>query len=163
MGVTVDASSALARIDRLTKAVGRDGLRQLEGTAAREMQRGIAQGFRSGINPQHRGQATSRRQSASWPPLRHSGGLRRASHASAQAYKSKLLIRATVEDSRSGNRSYHAVAGAILFGRRDQRKKMIGRGSSKGKGGPMPPRHFAGIGTAGKRAIEAKLLAIIRR
>ena len=163
MGVKVEAMSALAKLGRVSDAVSKKGLQRLSSVGRRELRAGITRAFRSGTDAFTGRSMPKRKVEPGWPMLRRTGGLRRAISADSQVYPGKLLLRATVSDSRSGNRSYHAIAGAIFFGRRDQRKKMVGRGGSQGKGGPMSPRRYAGVNKSGRTKIAARLRELLRR
>jgi phage gpG-like protein len=162
----VDTSDIDKKLDSMMSALSRPGMRQLQVVAEREMRADTARGFRGKKNPSSGRRWAPRKSDPGWPALRHTGGLRRAIGEDSQLYgrtKSRMLLRATVEDDRSGNRSYHAIAGAQFFGRRDQRQKMIGRGKSRGKGGPMPSRRFAGVSKQSRKKIAAKMQSMLRR
>jgi phage gpG-like protein len=152
VGVTVDNSNVVAHLVKMKKGLGREGLRKVKPVAERAMREATAIAFRSGREPDG-DPMFPRRQNPGWPLLRHTGGLRGSIEADAQVYSTSMYLRSMVKDNRSGNRSYHAVAGAIFYGRRDQRQRMIGRGSSRGRGGPMPGRQFTGVTASGQRRI----------
>jgi phage gpG-like protein len=161
-----DTSEVDNKLDSMLDALTKKGMRELQVTAERQLRTNTGQGFRSGQDP-----STGK----PWPPrkgnpghhaLDNTGKLRRSIGADSQLYgkrKTRMLLRSTVEDRRSGNRSYHAIAGAQFFGRRDQRQRMIGRGQSRGKGGPMPPRRFTGVSRRGRKRIAAKMQSMLRR
>lgn len=167
MGVKVEADTSEldARLEGISDALTRDGMRKLARHATSELKRSTGQAFRTASDPAG-GKWARRAGNPSWSPLDRTGGLRSALEQSAQLYGNegqRMLLRATVKDKRSGNRSYHAIAGAQFFGRRDQREYMKGRGQSRGKGGPMPGRRFTGVSTRSRRKLAQRSLEIIRR
>lgn len=170
MGVTVDTSALEHCLDGIEDALTRKGMRILAKEAERELRKGTAKGFRSGVEPSSGQRMYARKGTRGklpgWPLLRDSGGLRRSLDQDSQLYGrkgQKMLLRSIVKDSRSGNESYHAIAGAQFFGRRDQRKYMKGRGKSRGKGGPMPGRRFAGVSEDSRRRLARRAQEIIGR
>lgn len=166
MGVKADISDLDSRLIGITDALSRKGMRKIQRVAERELRSGTVSAFRGSKDPNTGRNWLPRREAPGWPALRHTGGLRRALDEDSQLYGadgSRMLLRSVVKDSRSGNRSYHAIAGAQFYGRRDQREKMIGRGSSRGKGGPMPGRPFTGVSPAGRLKIRKRIEELVRR
>ncbi len=168
MVVTVDTAGLDRKLEAMQDALTRKGMRVLQREAENMLRKEHARAFRGGVDPGTGRGLASRKGTRGKRPghrmLRDSGGLRKSIGESSQLYGRKgqrMLLRAEVSDSRSGNRSYHAIAGAIFFGRRDQRKRMIGRGKSKGKGGPMPPRRFSGMSKSSRRRLASRAAELL--
>ena len=155
MTITVDAQGALARIGIVSNAMKRTGMRKLKPFAVKQLQLGIAAAFAGRKNPATGTPWAPRRSGGAWPMLNRTGGLKGALGATGQVYATSMRARVLVSDSRSGNSSYHAIAGALFYGR----KKV----APSGRGGLMPARRFAGVSKAGTEYLKTQMSRLIRK
>ena len=155
-GISVKASAdvdpAIKMCQELKAAVGRKGLRKLGRVARRELEAGSAAAFSSGIDPNTGRAWKKRKHPVPWRLLYKTGGLQQSLAFDSQVYgDSKMIARTLAKDNRSGKESYHAISGALFYGRRKQSTVR----SKKGKGGRMPARPFAGFTKFGINRLQA--------
>jgi len=156
--VNVDATQALRMLANVADAAGSKGLARIRSVAQMQMNMGIRSAFSGARDPA--GTRWPRRKgNPDHPPLWKSGDLMRSTIGATSVRSRRLFITAEVQGGGSGGGSIHAQAGATFFGRRDQRAAPRGR---VGKGGPSPPRRFAGIGKSGIQAIAEALNSAIK-
>lgn len=163
MGITVDTSAVDKMLDAQIDALSAPGMRELGKVAERALDRSTNQAFMTASNPETGGAWAQRKGNPSWRPLDKTGKLKGSLYTDLEVGRTGFYLSLNVRDSRSGNRSYHAIAGVHFFGRKDQRSKIIGRGNSIGKGGPMPARRFAGFSRNESRKLREAAQKAIRR
>jgi phage gpG-like protein len=161
--VKVDASDILKRLDKLNDAIGKQGMQQLGTTVRRLVKSESLASFSRHADPNSGRAWKPRKNPDKGSLMNRSGGLRRSIFAKYSIEADGVSIEAGVKDSRSGNRSYHAVAGVHHYGRKDQRQRIIGRGSGTGRGGPMPKRRFIGLSIGSRKKVVEEGQRLIRR
>jgi phage gpG-like protein len=162
VGVTANTSAVDKKLDNLLNVLGRPGMKELGRRTERAIEKSTSATFATASDPYGRPWAR-RKGKPSWRPLDKSGGLKGSLYTELEVRNKGFLVTVNVRDKASGNRSYHAIAGAQFYGRKDQRSKIVGRGSSTGKGGPMPARKFAGLNKGQRRGLREAVRRAIRR
>ena len=163
MAVTLDTSEVDEKLDNLLDALGQPGMRKLGKYTERSLGKSTFAAFATASDPETGRSWAWRKGNPSWAALDKSGGLKRALYTDLEVDKDSFLASVNVRDTRSGSSSYHAIAGVHFYGRKDQRQKIVGRGNSKGKGGPVPRRRFAGLSKPERIRIREAARKMIRR